>query len=41
MDFAPLIRGRPQWDVLMWVLMSGVSAVCVTGVYLGGRRLLR
>jgi len=39
MDFAPLIRGRPQWDLLMWLLMSGVTVVCVTGTYLGYRRL--
>lgn len=41
LDFAAIVRGRPQWDVLMWMLMSGVTAVCLTGVYLGGRRLLR
>jgi len=40
-DFAAGVRGRPQWDVLMWALMSGVTVVCLTGVYLGGRRLLR
>ena len=39
MDFAAAIRGRPQWDVLMWLLMSGVTVVCVTGTYLGYRRL--
>jgi hypothetical protein len=41
LDFAAMVRGRPQWDVLMWLLMSGVTAVCLTGVYLAGRRLLR
>jgi hypothetical protein len=40
-DFAAIVRGRPQWDALMWLLMSGVTAVCLTGVYLGSRRLLR
>jgi hypothetical protein len=39
MDFTALLRGRPQWDVLMWLLMTGVTAVCVTGAYLGCRRL--
>jgi hypothetical protein len=41
MDFAASLRGRPQWDVLMLVLMSGVTLLCVTGAYLGFRRLLR
>ncbi|HUN76567.1 MAG TPA: hypothetical protein VMU40_18785 [Steroidobacteraceae bacterium] len=39
MDFAALVRGRPQWDVLMWLLMSGATVICVTGTYLGYRRL--
>ena len=39
LDFTPSLRGRPQWDVLMLVLLSGVTAVCVTGAYLGFRRL--
>jgi hypothetical protein len=41
MDFAALIRARPQWDALMWLLMGGVTASCVTGTYLGYRRLTR
>ena len=41
MDFAAAVRGRPQWDVLMWLLMAGVTTVCVTGTYLGFRRLTR
>jgi len=41
MDFTASMRGRPQWDVLMLLLMSGVTLVCVTGTYLGYRRLLR
>jgi hypothetical protein len=39
-DFAAIVRGRPQWDVLMWLLMSGVTALSMTGVYLAGRRVL-
>jgi uncharacterized iron-regulated membrane protein len=39
MDFAAAMRGRPQWDILMLLLMSGVTMVCVTGTYLGYRRL--
>jgi hypothetical protein len=41
MDFSAALRGRPQWDGLMLLLMSGVTALCVTGTYLGYRRLLR
>jgi uncharacterized iron-regulated membrane protein len=41
MDFAAALRGRPQWDALMLLLMSGVTLVCVTGTYLGYRRLIR
>jgi hypothetical protein len=39
MDFTKPLRGRPQWDALMLLLMSGVTLVCVTGAYLGYRRL--
>jgi hypothetical protein len=41
MDFSPAFRARPQWDALMLLLMSGVSAICVSGAYLGYRRLMR
>jgi hypothetical protein len=41
LDFTASLRGRPQWDVLMLILLSGVTAVCVTGAYLGYRRLTR
>ncbi|MGH8256162.1 MAG: PepSY domain-containing protein, partial [Steroidobacteraceae bacterium] len=41
MDFAAIFRGRPQWDVLMWLLMAGVTTVCASGTYLGYRRLTR
>jgi hypothetical protein len=41
MDFTAVLRSRPQWDVLMLLLMSGVTVLCVTGTYLGYRRLLR
>jgi uncharacterized iron-regulated membrane protein len=39
MDFTAVMRGRPQWDILMLLLVSGVTMVCVTGTYLGYRRL--
>jgi hypothetical protein len=41
LDFSALLRRRPFWDTLMLLLMSGVTLVCVTGAYLGLRRLLR
>lgn len=41
MDFAAMIRSRPQWDALMWLLMAGVTTLCLTGTYLGCRRLTR
>jgi uncharacterized iron-regulated membrane protein len=41
LDFAPALRGRPQWDALMLLLMSGVTLICATGTYLGYRRLVR
>lgn len=41
LDFAAIIRGRPQWDVLMWLLMLGVTTVCATGTYLAYCRLTR
>jgi hypothetical protein len=41
LDFSAALRGRPQWDALMLLLMSGVTALCVTGAYLGYRRVTR
>jgi uncharacterized iron-regulated membrane protein len=41
MDFLPALRARPRWDALMLVLMSGVTLLCMTGAYLGYRRLVR
>jgi hypothetical protein len=41
MDFTAALRSRPAWDILMWLLMSGVTGVCATGAYLGYRHLTR
>jgi hypothetical protein len=41
LDFTAGMRGRPQWDALMLLLLSGVTLLCVTGAVLGCRRLLR
>jgi uncharacterized iron-regulated membrane protein len=35
----PGVRRRPLWDALMIALLSGVTALCVTGVVLGFRRV--
>lgn len=41
LDFTAAMRTRPVWDILMLVLMTGVTAVCVTGTYMGFRYLGR
>jgi PepSY-associated TM region len=41
LDFSPVLRSRPIWDLLMLTLMLGVTAVCITGTWLGWRRLTR
>ena len=39
MDFAALWRQRPFHDLWMWLSLGGATAVCVTGTWLGIRRL--
>ena len=41
LDFAAGLRARPLWDLIMLLLMSGVTVLCATGAYLGYRRLTR
>lgn len=41
LDFVAPLRSRPLWDALMLALMTGVTVGCVTGAYLGYRRLTR
>ena len=41
LDFVAPLRSRPLWDALMLALMAGVTVGCVTGAYLGYRRLTR
>lgn len=38
LDFSPILRARPVWDLLTLSLLSGVTFVCITGAYLGLRR---
>lgn len=40
-DFAPVLRSRPVWDVVVLPLIAGVSFLCLIGVWLGARRLGR
>ncbi|MCW8195822.1 peptidase [Proteobacteria bacterium 005FR1] len=41
LDFTGWIRSRPFWDLIVWLLMLGVSAATLTGAYMGVRRLVR
>ncbi|RZJ26984.1 MAG: PepSY domain-containing protein, partial [Haliea sp.] len=38
-DWLPLLERRPLWDILMIVLSLGGTALSVTGVVIGWRRL--
>lgn len=38
-DFHHLIRQRPAWDLVMLLLLAGVTIGAATGVYLGWRRI--
>lgn len=40
-DFFAGLRARPIWDVVVWVLLAGVTGVCVTGAWLGIKRIGR
>jgi hypothetical protein len=40
LDFARALRIRPVWDVVMLILLAGVTLVCGLGTWLGWRRYL-
>jgi hypothetical protein len=40
-DFSALIRARPIWDIMMWLLMGGVTIGAATGAWLGVERIAR
>jgi len=40
-DFFAGLRARPVWDLVVWVLLAGVTAVCVTGAWMGLQRIGR
>lgn len=39
-DFAALLRRRPWWDLLMLVLLTGVTVSALTGTWMGCKRLM-
>jgi hypothetical protein len=41
LDLTAGLRTRPLWDLIMLLLMSGVTVLCVSGAYLGYRRVTR
>ena len=40
-DFSAVARSRPLWDLFMLLLLSGVTVTCVTGAWMGLKRLKR
>ena len=40
-DFFAGLRARPVWDVVVLVLLAGVTGVCMTGAWLGLKRIGR
>jgi len=40
-DFAAFVRERPVWDIMMWLLMGGVTIGAATGAWLGVERIAR
>lgn len=40
-DFTALARSRPLWDLMMWLLLLGVTASALTGNWLGYKRIVR
>jgi PepSY-associated transmembrane protein len=38
-DWSAALRRRPTWDILTWLLLSGASLVCATGLYGAVRRI--
>jgi hypothetical protein len=41
MDFTAVLRSHPLWDVLTLFLLTGTTLVCMFGVYIGCRGLMR
>ncbi|MTJ84379.1 MAG: PepSY domain-containing protein [Telmatospirillum sp.] len=41
LDFGPLLRHRPAWDLVVWILSAAGLAVSISGLIVGWRRLAR
>ena len=41
LDFPLLYKYRPAWDIVVLLLMAGGTALCVTSVWIGWKRLLK
>lgn len=41
LDLSNWLRRRPVWDLVVWLLLTGVTASTLTGVYMGARRIKR
>lgn len=41
LDLSSWLRQRPVWDVVVWLMLMGVTLSTLTGVYLGARRIKR
>ncbi len=41
LDFSAATRARPVWDILMLLLLAGVTLICGTGTWMGWRRYMR
>ena len=40
-DFSAVVRARPVWDLMMWLLLLGVTVGTATGTWMGVRRIVR
>lgn len=40
-DFAAVVRARPLWDIMMWLLIVGVTTGAATGTWMGVERIAR
>jgi hypothetical protein len=41
LDVSVFMRSRPVWDLIMWVLLLGVTVGTLTGVWIGAKRVFR
>ena len=39
-DFS-FMRARPLWDIIIWILLGGTTAVCITGAWMSWLRIQR